>query len=449
MSKNIILCVDDESTILSSLKTELKGIFPKDYLIEVAESGDDALELVNELLEDNHHISLVISDYLMPQMKGDEVLKHIHLKSPKTVKIMLTGQATIEGVANAIKDARLYRYISKPWQQEDFKLTVTEAVERYKQDLKLEEKNAALEELTAQQAELIEKLYQNELHLQKTLETESKLKEIASRFVPNEFLALLGCNDLIDICLGDAKQQDMSVLFCDIRDFTQLSEDMTPSESFNFINSYLSHMEPIISQHSGFIDKYIGDAIMALFSGNADDAIDAGIAMLRNLEIYNQMHKDDNRLPIHIGIGINTGSLILGTVGGEKRMDGTVISDSVNLSSRIENLTKNYKVPLLITHHTFIALKNPANYAIRMIDSIQVKGKEELITVYEVFDSDTENLKAAKLATLDLFNQAMSFYNQKNFEQAQLLFIQCLASNPHDSVSKIYLTRMFNNSLGT
>ena len=143
---------------------------------------------------------------------------------------------------------------------------------------------------------------------------------------------------------------------------------------------------------------------------------------------------------------LNTGLLILGTVGGEKRMDGTVISDAVNLSSRIEDLTKNYKVPLLITHHTFMALRHPENYAIRMVDSIKVKGKDELITVYEVFDADPEELKKAKLATLDSFNRAMSFYNAKNFEQAQLLFIQCLASNPHDTVSKIYLTRTFNTS---
>lgn len=446
MTKKIILCIDDESTILNSLKAELKSIFPKDYLIEVAENGNDALELVNELLADDCQICLVISDYLMPQMKGDEVLKQIHDKSPKTIKIMLTGQATIEGVANAIKNARLYRYMAKPWQPEDFKLTVTEAVDRYAQDLQLEEKNAALEKLNAQQAELIEKLRLNEIDLQNALEEELKLKEITSRFVPNEFLALLGCNNLIDIRLGDAKQQDMTVLFCDIRDFTHLSENMSPSESFKFINSYLSYMEPLISQHHGFVDKYIGDAIMALFSGDADDAVNAGIAMLKSLEVYNNLRKNDNLPPIHVGIGINTGSLILGTVGGEKRMDGTVISDAVNLSSRIENLTKHYKVPLLITHHTFVSLKNPDNYAIRMVDLIKVKGKDELITVYEVFDADPENLKTAKLATLELFNQAMSFYNQKNFEQAQLLFIQCLASNPQDSVGKIYLTRTFSNN---
>ncbi len=445
MSKKIILCIDDESTILNSLKAELKSIFPKDYLIEVAESGSDALELVNELLADNYQICLVISDYLMPQMKGDEVLKHIHSKSPKTIKIMLTGQATIEGVANAIKDARLYRYMAKPWQQEDLKLTVTEAVDRYAQDLQLEEKNAALEKLSSQQAELIEKLRLNEIQLKTALEEELKLKEITSRFVPNEFLALLGCKNLVDIRLGDAKQQEMTVLFCDIRGFTQLSENMTPSESFKFINEYLSYMEPLISEHQGFVDKYIGDAIMALFA-DADDAVTAGIAMLKSLENYNRTRKKEQQEPIYVGIGINTGLLILGTVGGEKRMDGTVISDAVNLSSRIEDLTKNYKVPLLITHHTFMALRHPENYAIRMVDSIKVKGKDELITVYEVFDADPEELKKAKLATLDSFNRAMSFYNAKNFEQAQLLFIQCLASNPHDTVSKIYLTRTFNTS---
>ncbi len=445
MSKKIILCIDDESTILNSLKAELKSIFPKDYLIEVAESGSDALELVNELLADNYQICLVISDYLMPQMKGDEVLKHIHSKSPKTIKIMLTGQATIEGVANAIKDARLYRYMAKPWQQEDLKLTVTEAVDRYAQDLQLEEKNAALEKLSSQQAELIEKLRLNEIQLKTALEEELKLKEITSRFVPNEFLALLGCKNLVDIRLGDANQQEMTVLFCDIRGFTQLSENMTPSESFKFINEYLSYMEPLISEHQGFVDKYIGDAIMALFA-DADDAVTAGIAMLKSLENYNRTRKKEQQEPIYVGIGINTGLLILGTVGGEKRMDGTVISDAVNLSSRIEDLTKNYKVPLLITHHTFMALRHPENYAIRMVDSIKVKGKDELITVYEVFDADPEELKKAKLATLDSFNRAMSFYNAKNFEQAQLLFIQCLASNPHDTVSKIYLTRTFNTS---
>ncbi len=202
------------------------------------------------------------------------------------------------------------------------------------------------------------------------------------------------------------------------------------------------YLFPAPSENSrGFIDKYIGDAIMALFSGSANDAVDAGIAMLKQLVVYNGYRKNSGYKPIKIGIGINTGLLILGTVGTEKRMDGTVISDAVNLAARIENLTKNYDTPLLISHHTYAALTNPENYAIRMIDLVTIKGKSELITVYEVFDANPEPIKAAKLLTLTLFNSAISAYNNKEFDQAELLFRQCLATNPNDNVCQIYVDR--------
>ncbi|OQY56557.1 MAG: hypothetical protein B6247_03465 [Candidatus Parabeggiatoa sp. nov. 2] len=118
---------------------------------------------------------------------------------------------------------------------------------------------------------------------------------------------------------------------------------------------------------------------MALFSGSADEAVKAGIDMLYQLKTYNEQRKIENDVPIQIGIGINTGSLMLGTVGGHKRMDGTVISDAVNLASRLEGLTKNYGVSLLISHQTYSRLHNPADYAIRMIDQVKVKGKSQLI----------------------------------------------------------------------
>jgi class 3 adenylate cyclase/CheY-like chemotaxis protein len=440
-NKKVILCVDDEMIILESLKAELKTIFQKDYVIEIAENGHDALELVDELLESHYEICLVISDYLMPQMKGDEVLKNIHEKSPDTIKIMLTGQATIEGVANAVKYAKLYRYMPKPWQMEDFKLTVVEAVNRYLQEEQLRENHQLLKKLNHEQAELIERLHQNEKHLQKSLEAELKLTEVASRFVPNEFLALLGYTKLTDIALNDAVQKEMTILFSDIRGFTTLSEQMSATETFQFINAYLKHMEPIISKYKGFIDKYIGDAIMALFSGDADNAIQSAIAMISELEIYNLTRTQSFSEPIKIGIGINTGSLILGTVGGEKRMDGTVIGDAVNLSARMEVLTKNYDVSVLITQHTFSKLKKPLDYLIRKIDVVKVKGKTEEIIIYEVFDADFPEIKKAKQLTLGLFNQALSCYEQNKFQEALRLFRECLQKNPEDSVAKIYVER--------
>ncbi|MCW6053586.1 response regulator [Lyngbya sp. CCAP 1446/10] len=587
MKQQVIICVDDDNTVLKSLKTELQEAVGNAYLIEIAEGGEEALELLEELLSDGYEVPLIISDHIMPEMKGDELLKQVHLISPQTIKIMLTGQADIEAVGNAIKNANLYRYISKPWQREDLSLTVKEAVNSYRQNQLLVAQNAQLQQmneelahLNGEQALLITLLHENENRLTQFLEAmpigvgvldadgkvyyvNQKAKEIfgkgvvpdtsseqfsevyqtylagtnqeyppddlpivralrgenataddievhngdqiipveisatpiydtnakvtyaintllditdrkkaekerkkfieelfevncslelsldaeleivaaTSRFVPNQFLAFLGCDSIVDVKLGDAVELEMSILFSDIRDFTTLSEQMTPQENFKFINSYLSYMEPLIVENQGFIDKYIGDAIMALFSEGADDAVKAGIAMLHTLAEYNRQRTSAGDVPVQIGVGINTGSLMLGTVGGNSRMDGTVIGDAVNLAARIENLTKNYGVSLLITQQTFDRLTNPADYAIRVIDKVQVKGKSEWVTVYEVFDADLPEVKAKKLATLEVFAEALSLYNLKSFGEAGGLFADCLRENPGDKVARIYWDR--------
>jgi len=247
--------------------------------------------------------------------------------------------------------------------------------------------------ISIENAKLYTEVRQNESRL-------LQLNQAFERFVPSEFLQFLNKQSIVDVQLGDQVEQEMSVLFSDIRDFTTLSEQMNPEDNFRFINSYLSRISPVIREHQGFIDKYIGDAIMALFSGGADNAVKAGIAMLNKLVEYNQHRMASGYKPIQIGIGINTGLLMLGTVGEPNRMDGTVISDAVNLASRTEGLTKNYGVSLLITHQTFKRLQNPTDYAIRRIDEVKVKGKSEYVTIYEVFDADPPELKAAKLAML-------------------------------------------------
>jgi predicted ATPase/class 3 adenylate cyclase len=269
----------------------------------------------------------------------------------------------------------------------------------------------------------------------------AQLNKAYERFVPSQFLKFLDKSSIIDVELGDQVQLEMSVLFSDIRDFTTLSESMTPEDNFRFINSYLSRMEPVINQNNGFIDKYIGDAIMALFSGDANNAVNAGIAMLNRLLEYNQNRAHSGYAPIKIGIGINTGSLMLGTVGGPNRMDGTVISDAVNLASRVESLTKNYGVSLLITQETFLRLENPSKYAIRSLDTVKVKGKSEAVTVYEVFDCDRPEIKEGKLATLQLFAEALAIYSEGKFAEAGRLFAECWHQNQGDRVAKIYWER--------
>ncbi|MGL4378288.1 MAG: adenylate/guanylate cyclase domain-containing protein [Microcoleaceae cyanobacterium] len=292
----------------------------------------------------------------------------------------------------------------------------------------------------AERQNLIEKLTQAKESLEKSLDIEFQLTDAYGRFVPHEFLFFLGYESIIDVNLGDHVSQQMSVMFADIRDFTTISERMNPEDNFKFINAYLSRMEPCIIENKGFVDKYIGDAIMALFN-NANEAVNGGIAMLKALKDYNNSRKELGFEPIKIGIGINTGTLMLGTVGGNNHMTSTVISDAVNLASRLEGLTKEYGVPLLISHHTFEDLVNPQNYHIRMIDQVQVKGKSELVTVYEVFDADETEILDKKLQTFPKYEEAMLLYQQKKIQQAALLFQECLLLNPSDEVAKIYLAR--------
>lgn len=147
MSRLAILCVDDEEVVLESLKEQLKRPFGKDYYIEVAESSEDALAILEELQEDQVEVALVISDQIMPGMKGDELLIQIHTQYPRTLKILLTGQASTEAIGNAVNRANLYRYITKPWDETDLSLTVTEALRRYTQDLQLAEQNQALQRM--------------------------------------------------------------------------------------------------------------------------------------------------------------------------------------------------------------------------------------------------------------------------------------------------------------
>ncbi|MFK5971009.1 MAG: response regulator [Candidatus Marithrix sp.] len=413
MSRTVILCVDDEPTILDSLKIELKTAFGDKFLIETAESGEEAIDLVEELLGDKYELPLIISDYIMPNLKGDELLKHIHNISPKTLKIMLTGQADINAVGNAIKYANLYRYIAKPWNTEDLILTISEAVKSYFQEQQIIIKNKELE----------------------------RRVKTFHKFVPAQFLSLLQIEDCDQIQIGTCINKEMTIMFADIRGFTTLSENMTPQENFNFINAYLSQMEPIIDKYYGFIDKYIGDGIMALFPTNADDAVQAALEMLKILAKYNLTRGRPERPVINIGIGIHTGSLMLGTVGGKNRMDCTVISDSVNLASRVEGLNKVYDTSMLITEQTYQQLSEVAKYNIRVIDRVTVKGKSQAVTIYEIFDTNSTLNFEQKIATLADFEAGCKFFHQEEFAKAQALFKQVIAINSTDTAAKMY----FNN----
>ncbi|WP_051203428.1 SpoIIE family protein phosphatase [Hugenholtzia roseola] len=165
MKKKTILCVDDEQIVLNSLKSEISRHFGGRIAVEIAESAEEALEVLDFLLRRNHEIVVVVSDYVMPNMKGDELLSRVHEMLPATKKILLTGQANLEGVTNAINQASLYRYIAKPWETNDLMMTLEAAVQSYEQDTLLQAQN---EELRLLNANLEQKVAERTAALQET-----------------------------------------------------------------------------------------------------------------------------------------------------------------------------------------------------------------------------------------------------------------------------------------
>lgn len=281
----------------------------------------------------------------------------------------------------------------------------------------------------------------------------AQLQAAYSRFVPPQLLELLGKENILDVNWGNQAEKKMTILFSDIRGFASRSECMSPQQCFDFINAYLTYMEPVVLSHGGFIDKYIGDAVMALFPGRGDDALHAAIAMLAELERFNARHSLQQDAPafgrtarradgaVHIGIGLNSGLLMLGVIGGSNRMEVTVISDAVNLASRVETLTKTWQTPILITQHTLGSIRDPHDFSIRFIDRVRVRGKDLAQSIYEVFDADPPELKAAKIASRDTFEDALAHYHFRRMDAALSLFGDCLERGPGDRPATIYWQR--------
>jgi hemerythrin-like metal-binding protein len=261
------------------------------------------------------------------------------------------------------------------------------------------------------------------------------------RFVPFQMLNLLGKEDINNVRLGDQMELKLTILFSDIRGFTTISESLSPKESFDFINSYLAQMDSVITFHHGIIDKFLGDGIMAIFPTNADDALNCSILMLKQLDHFNESRMKDGYKPIKIGIGLNTGLCMLGIVGGINRMESTVFGDAVNLSSRLEFLTKLYGVNLLVGESLLNNLSNIMNYSIRFIDRVIVKGKNRPQSVYEVFDSDSREIRKLKNETKPLFEEALANYHYKKVGIAKNLLKKCIQINPEDQPAKVYLER--------
>ncbi|MFB2934347.1 adenylate/guanylate cyclase domain-containing protein [Aerosakkonemataceae cyanobacterium BLCC-F154] len=477
-----VLLIDDQSIIGEAVRRMLAP--ETDIIFHYCSDPTEALEVA-----ENYKPTVILQDLLMPQMDGLLLVRFLRAKDAVTCHTPLIVLSSKEEPIIKAKAFELGAndYLVKLPDRMELIARIRYHSQAYTNFLKRQEAEALLKAKILHQAAYIEQVSKvttaasqverdvfqpdsltevasrsDELgqlarvftKMVKTVKTREReltdantklesLLQAYGRFVPHEYLQFLRKKSITDVQLGDHVSKIMAVMFSDIRSFTTLSEKMTPKESFAFVNSYLQRVSPQIRNNHGLIVKFLGDGVMAVFPDGADDALASGMATFRVVEDYNQERLKMGNEPIKIGIGIHVGSIMLGMVGEENRMEGDALSDNVNLTARLEGLTKFYGVSLLISQQTYEHLTNPEAYQIRCLDRAIVKGRKEPLAVYEVLDAELEEVKKLKLITKPDFEQGLKYFSAKEgLAKAKLCFEKVLSVNPKDKTAQLYLQRI-------
>ncbi len=415
--RHTILIVDDTPDNISLIS----GLLKASYKIKVATNGRKALDIACSAQRPD----LILLDIMMPEMDGYEVCRH--LKADDTTRdipvIFLTAMTQAEDEQKGLELGAV-DYITKP---------ISPSILMARVNTHLQLKQAA--DLLKNQNDILEQKVQ-----ERTREL-SLTNQAFARFVPNEFLNALGKNDILDAKLGDYMYGDMTIMFSDIRSYTTLAETMTPQQVFNFTNGIHHRMTPLIRANRGFVQQFQGDGVLAIFPQNPDDAVMAAIAIQRKRAEYNQERLRKDRQPIRIGIGLHSGPLMIGILGDSERWEAGAPSDTVNTAARMEGLTKYYGVSIVVSETTFMGLNNPEQYPFRFLDKVQVKGKTQPLSVYEIFDADPEQLREQKSRTKALFAEGQQHYFAREFGEAIKCFTDVLTMLPDDVTTRHYLQR--------
>jgi len=351
-----ILYVDDEEQNLISFK----AAFRREYNIYTALSGEEGLKILQ-----NQSVDLIITDQRMPHMTGIQFLEKVIPQYPDTVRMILTGFSDVEAIIGAINTGRVYRYITKPWDETELHMTIENACQ--------------LAELQSKNKQLI-------LDLKQKVEEQEKILKLFMKYVPGPVVekALNATEDSI----LDGEQRNISVLFCDIRGFTPLSEELSPKEVVSFLNDYYSIMADVIRRHNGWVAQFVGDEIFAAFGApiaaenNEQNATFCALEMMEKLNELNARYQKKLNREVKMGIGINAGEVVAGNLGSEDRIDYSLTGDTVNTGKRIETITKEMPNAILISHTIYEKVKEL--FLFKEFEPLFVKGKKEKIQVYQV-----------------------------------------------------------------
>jgi two-component system sensor histidine kinase ChiS len=385
-----ILVADDDPVNIEVLRAQLE---PEGYDVVAAYDGRQALEATLR----EGPFDGVLLDVMMPHMTGTEAAQRIRETHPHgTLPIlMLTAKARTEDAVMGMR-AGASDYIGKPCHRE----------------------------------ELLQRV---DAHVQAV-----RTARAFRRFVPEDFLALLGVERFESLAAGIGQQHDVTVLFADVRNFTARSEALGPEGTFRFINGCLERFEPVVRRHGGFVDKFIGDAIMAIFPGEPRDAIAAAAGLHDEVRAFNG-EQPQGASPLAIGVGVHRGPVVLGTVGGPDRLEVTAIGDAVNVASRLEGLSKVIGVGAVASE----ACVGAAREGLRPVGFVRVRGRAGRLALFEILASaGSEEERAQKLATAPSFEAAIDAYARGDLAAARLAFEAVTREAPLDRVAARYLARV-------
>lgn len=378
-----ILLVDDEPNNLLLLEELL---YSQGYETLIASSGVQALEIVKDFQPD-----LILLDVMMPDLGGFEVCRRLRedAKLQTVPVIFLTAlddeESKLQGLEILGDD-----YFTKPIQ-------TTLLLKKIANTLRLIEMRS--QHSGQQMQEKIKEKTKRQLSA--AWQINEYLSEKFRLFVPDQFLRRIAPQGVESIQLGNAREEELTILFCDIREFTAIAETQTASDTFEWLNAFFTQMNQAIATNYGFIDKFLGDALMAVFdrTGNhGQDALSAAVAMVDSLNRFNRDREQYNLdQPVNIGIGIHTGVAMIGTVGSDRRMDSTVIGDVVNTAARLEELTKLYGCHILASDAVIAQMRQPELFQCRLVDRVIPRGKQQAVDLYEVLGTQTQLFHQAKL----------------------------------------------------
>lgn len=388
-----ILIVDDEPINRRVLQNHLTVA---GYGVTEVSNGREALAL----LEDEITFDLILLDIMMPGMSGYEVCQRIRerYQASELPIILLTAKNAISELVQGF-NLGANDYLTKPFSK-------NELLSRLKTHINL-----------------------NSIH------------RATSKFVPAEFIKSVGRESITEVILGDFTEKNVTVLFTDVRDYTSLSENMTPEQNFKFVNAYVGRMGPIIQQNKGFVNQYLGDGIMALFPHEAEHALDAAIEMQRTLALYNKRRMEKGYKRISVGMGLHTGPLVMGIIGDVNRNDTAIIADTVNSASRVEGVTKHYGANITISEASLKTIENAEDFNLRYLGKVKVKGKEKALGIYECFDGDSSESIALKIATRKDYEKGLKLFFAKEFLKASEAFDKVLHKNPKDTIAKYFIAK--------